>query len=346
MAKFEINTMSESSVLDLVEMKPEIQVDPEYQRLGGVWSLYNRQLFIDSLINRYDIPKFYFHYLYGPTAIEGKRYAVIDGRQRLEAIWDFVDGKFALAGDFVAQDNPSVDAANMTYNELSDKFPRVLSKFHTRSLPVQVIMADELDFIEDMFTRLNEATPLNSAEKRNAFGGPLPAIFKAIGKHDFFAKKVKIAATRYRYHDIAAKLLYLDHTNEFVNTKKASLDAFVRNAKDGKVKVSKDTVDHVGVVLTKMSTVFSDSDVLLKSPAMLTVYYLLFSRLISEETPITFGRADLVNFEATRKQNREKFAAEEKSVDFDLIEFDDLAQSSNDGSAIQRRYELLKKHLC
>jgi len=73
MAKFEINTMSESSVLDLVEMKPEIQVDPEYQRLGGVWSLYNRQLFIDSLINRYDIPKFYFHYLYGPTAIEGKR---------------------------------------------------------------------------------------------------------------------------------------------------------------------------------------------------------------------------------------------------------------------------------
>lgn len=345
MAKFDINTMSESSVLDLVELKPEIQVNPEYQRPGGVWSLYKKQLFIDSLINRYDIPKFYFHYLIGPNAIEGKRYAVIDGRQRLEAIWDFVDGKFALGDDFVAQDNSDITAANMTYSELSDKYPRVLSKFHTRSLPIQVIIADELDFIEDMFTRLNEATPLNAAEKRNAFGGPLPAVFREISELPFFTDKVKVSATRYRYHDLAAKLLYLEHTSEFIDTKKASLDAFTKGAKAGKFTVAQASIDHLKAVLKKMSSTFSDSDVLLRSTGMVVVYYLLFSKLLSEGEDIDFGRADLVEFEELRKVNRAKFAAEEEGVDFKLIEFDELAQSSNDGSAIQRRYEVLRDHV-
>ncbi|GFE50385.1 hypothetical protein So717_21380 [Roseobacter cerasinus] len=345
MAKFDINTMSESSVLDLVELKPEIQVDPEYQRPGGVWSLYKKQLFIDSLINRYDIPKFYFHYLIGPNAIEGKRYAVIDGRQRLEAIWDFVEGKFALGADFSAQDNPDVAAANMTYSELSDKYPRVLSKLHTRSLPVQVIIADELDFIEDMFTRLNEATPLNAAEKRNAFGGPLPTIFRDIAALPFFTNKVKVSGTRYRYHDLAAKLLYLEHVGEFVDTKKASLDAFVKDSKAGKVSVAQATVGHVIAVLTKMAEVFADSDVLLKSSGMVVVYYLLFSKLLSENASINFGRAELSGFEDIRRDNRAKFAAEEDGVDFKLIEFDELAQSSNDGAAIQRRYEVLREHV-
>lgn len=345
MAKFDINTMSESSVLDLVELKPDIQVDPDYQRPGGVWSLYKKQLFIDSLINRYDIPKFYFHYLMDPNDVPGKKYAVIDGRQRLEAIWDFVEGRFALGDDFVVQDNPDLVAKNMTYSELSDKHPRLLSKFHTRNLPVQVIMADELDFIEDMFTRLNEATPLNAAEKRNAFGGPLPAVFRDIADLPFFSGKVKVSPSRYRYHDLAAKLLYLEHVGEFVDTKKASLDAFVKEAKAGKTAVKTQTVTHVKKVLAKMTETFADSDILLRSTGMIVVYYLLFSKLIAEGKGINFGRTELIAFEEERKINREKFAKEEDGVDFKLIEFDELAQSSNDGSAIQRRYEVLREHV-
>ena len=39
----------------------KIDLDPPYQRETGVWSKEKQQLFIDSLINKFDVPKIYFH---------------------------------------------------------------------------------------------------------------------------------------------------------------------------------------------------------------------------------------------------------------------------------------------
>ena len=66
-----------------------------------------------------------------------------------------------------------------------------------------------------MFSRLNEAVPLAAAEKRNAFGGPLTVIFRQLAEHRFFKEKAKISASRYRHHDLVAKLLYLQEMDEF-----------------------------------------------------------------------------------------------------------------------------------
>jgi hypothetical protein len=350
MAKFEISAMSDSSVLGLVDMKDSIEIDPDYQRPGGVWSLSKKQLFIDSLINRYDIPKFYFHHLIGVHAAEGMRYAIIDGKQRLQAIWDFFDGKFALSRDFAYAEDMSIIAKSMKYNQLVEKYPRLISRLHARTLSVQTVLADDLDFIEDMFSRLNEAVPLAAAEKRNAFGGPLPKLFREFSEHSFFDKKIKVSPSRYRHHDLVAKLLYLQFKGEFVDTKKASLDYFVKSAK-------KDDFDHVrleetlaemGPVLEVLDGLFVDQDELVKSTGMIVVYYILISKIFEEGRSIDFGRGEIVAFEDLRRKNRELFASEDEDVegvDFKLIEFDELAQSSNDGSAIQRRYEVLRENL-
>ncbi|WP_394708360.1 DUF262 domain-containing protein [uncultured Desulfuromusa sp.] len=72
-----------------------IRLDPPYQRMGGVWTKEKKQLLIDSILNDYDIPKIYFHLYDREKASEsGYEHAVIDGRQRLETIWEFVDGNF------------------------------------------------------------------------------------------------------------------------------------------------------------------------------------------------------------------------------------------------------------
>ena len=42
-----------------------IQEKPPYQRESSVWSLEKQQLFIDSLLNGYDVPKIYLHDLRG-----------------------------------------------------------------------------------------------------------------------------------------------------------------------------------------------------------------------------------------------------------------------------------------
>lgn len=38
-----------------------INTNPKYQREAGIWSKEKKQLFIDSLLNGFDVPKIYFH---------------------------------------------------------------------------------------------------------------------------------------------------------------------------------------------------------------------------------------------------------------------------------------------
>lgn len=44
--------------------------------------------------------------------------------------------------------------------------------------------------IEDMYSRLNEAVPLNAAEKRNTLGGIMANLIRKIADHDFFRNYV------------------------------------------------------------------------------------------------------------------------------------------------------------
>ena len=79
------------SILGVYSDREEIELEPDYQRIGGIWTREKRQLLIDSVLNGFDIPKFYFHMFMPPITKAGKkhRYAIIDGKQRLQAIWDF-----------------------------------------------------------------------------------------------------------------------------------------------------------------------------------------------------------------------------------------------------------------
>src|SRR5918999_6479996 len=80
--------------------RSSIEENAPYQREGAVWSTEQQQLFIDSLLNGYDVPKIYLHDLRGqhPTKV----YAVVDGKQRLNTIWRFLGDSFPLAPDFHA----------------------------------------------------------------------------------------------------------------------------------------------------------------------------------------------------------------------------------------------------
>ena len=347
MTEFQITQLLDSSILAIDDMKGSIDISPEYQRPGSVWNRKKKQLFIDSLLNRYDIPKLYFHKLSGPKKARDYQYAIIDGRQRLETIWEFVDGRFPLADDFEYFEDPNVDARNMTYLELSQRYPKIVTRLNSRTLTIMVVQADDLDVIEDMFSRLNEAVPLNAAEKRNAFGGPLPIITRRLVTDRFFTNKIKVSAQRYRHHDIAAKFLHLENTEDIVDTKKATLDAFFEDARDRKSPDTRFNVLEASVLknLETMSKIFADKDSLLTSSGLVVVYYVLVSRAHRLPYPIQVDRSDLVKFDLLREENRKKFEHDMDGVDRRLIEFDELSQSSNDGASIRERYEILRKYL-
>ncbi|QGY80801.1 DUF262 domain-containing protein [Sphingorhabdus lacus] len=341
MKSFHIHEMPDSSVLALNDIRESVELSPDYQRPGGVWSLKNKQLFIDSLLNGYDIPKLYFHYLTGVHARAGKDYAIIDGRQRLETIWEFIDGSFALSTDFKFYENEEYNAAGMTFSDIEKEYPRLLIKLHARSLSVMVVTADDLDFIEDMFSRLNEAVPLNAAEKRNAFGGALPNIIRNLAGHRFLTDKVAFPPTRYRHYDVAAKLLIEEYYPTVVDTKKARLDDFVKSNRLRPESAFSQVVERTKATLEDMTAVFANNDPLLKSSGMVVVYYVLFSK--HPQTNLT--RQKLLNFERAREANRDAFASEDTSINFDWIEYDELARSSNDAASIRSRVDTLITYL-
>lgn len=236
MNDFQLSSLRNASVWGLYRLKDRVEMNPLYQREGDIWSLDKRQLLIDIIVNQFDVPKIYLHKF--PQAMErdGKtyEYAVIDGKQRLTAIWAFIDGGFALASDFAylkSEGNGiTVTAGGLTYADLARKYPDVKTDFDSYALDVVCIETDDPELIEDLFSRLNEAVPLSAPEKRNALPGPLPSAVRTLSRHEFFTVKLPFSNRRYRHYDLAAKMLLIEHRNDISDTKKAYLDDFFYSA--------------------------------------------------------------------------------------------------------------------
>lgn len=357
MDEFTLGVYPQSSILVVFSERESIQLDPDYQRIGGIWTHEKRQLLIDSLVNGFDVPKLYFHEFVPYRQIGSKRYryAIIDGKQRLQTIWDFIDGTLLLDKDFEYFRDKKVKAGGLSYSQLGQKYPLIKAKFDGTTLNIITIRTEDLELIEDMFSRLNEAVPLNAPEKRNAFGGPMPVVIKDIAKNNFFAKHVPFTDRRYRHRDLSAKFLYLEYEEGIANTKKQELDDFVKEFKRWREKGdSKGSPTAVGKIksrvektLTLMSSVFNTKDKLLGQVGMITLYYHLF-RLVRASVVGHVKRDMLRKFDKAREDNRR--LAEETSetgtgVNTKLLEFDKHSQTPNDAYAIRIRLKILLDYL-
>lgn len=346
MSYINISPLPVSTILSIYADRDLIDLNPAYQRQGDVWDLEKRQLLVDSIVNGYDIPKLYFQrYNYGKVINNKKHlYAVIDGKQRLETIWKFIGNEFSLADDTVYLQDSSIDLRGLSYSQIADRYPRIRMKFDGFPLPIQLVDTDDEWLIDDMFSRLNEAVPLNAPEKRNSLGGPIPVLIRDISKHKFLTSILPFDNKRYRHYDIAVKFLFIESENKVVDTKKVYLDNFVKNGRSfpqQRVDFLKDKTD---AVLKEMASVFISKDPLLKSAGMITVYYHLFRMIVSKALTVNVSRVDLMNFEQLRISNKNTAEQDIALADYSLLEFDRYAQTPNDAFANRLKLEVLLKY--
>jgi hypothetical protein len=352
MRSFEVYQLPQRRVQDLYTMRPIIQTDPDYQRQSELWEVSRKQLFIDSLVNGFDVPKLYFHALarYDDPSAEEFKYAVVDGKQRLEAVWGFLDGKYALSDEFEFLEHPEWEAGGLIYPRLAAEYPVIASRLERAELPIVVVDTGDLEIIEELFSRLNEATPLNAPEKRNAIGGPLPKRVRTLVTHDFFKSRVPFTNNRYRHLDLATKFLYLEHKDGVADTKKRALDEFFLEFKrEHKTAEAERLLDAAKEVLTRMSEVFHHGDPLLSSIGNVVVYYLLFRDAGKQAEFPQLTRSMFDAFETRRQENRvlnkeiQALRQDERPVpgklkarlDERLLQYDRYAQSVNDSGAIR-----------
>ena len=349
MSYIETYPVQHSTIMRIYSEKDEIIVDPEYQRNGSIWTPEKKQLLIDSILNNYDIPKIYFHQFDRENRKEiGKSYAIIDGKQRLETIWAFIEGRFNLSDDFDYQDDITINLKGMSYNDIAKEYPKIRIKFDSFVLPIVAVSTDDYDLIEDMFSRLNEAVPLNSAEKRNAFGGDMVKSIRKVSLSKLFTDKVRFKNNRYQHYEVAGRYLLIESYNyeasKLVDTKKVHLDLMAKKYKSGDSKLVKQFERSVLQILDNMSSIFIDQDYLVRTQGIMVVYYLIFKWGIEES--ITISRIQLENFDKLVKDNRKIAEESYEFADFDLIEFDRLSQyGTNDVSNIKERVRILKEYI-
>lgn len=169
---------------------------PDWQR-DEVWSPEQKQLLIDSTLNDWKLPKFYF----AKTSSKPDEFDVVDGQQRLSTIWEFFDGTLHLSGESAKK------FGGETYSDLPDN---VTDAFDDFEIQYDVITDATDDDIQDFFQRLQAGKTLTSAEKLNSVNSNLTRFARKLSDHNFFTKKVAIKNTRKAYFDIAFKVAALE----------------------------------------------------------------------------------------------------------------------------------------
>jgi hypothetical protein len=340
------------TVAKALAWRSAIADDPPYQRESSVWSLEKQQLFVDSLLNGYDVPKIYLHDLRGrhPTRV----YAVVDGKQRLSTIWRFLSDEIALADDFrVEPANLPELPAGVThprpgerFSQLDPAWQRVLRQTYLAVVLIQ--NATEAD-IEDLFSRLNNGEPLNAAEKRNALGGDAVRLVRAIAAHRFFRDRVRFPHQRYQHHDAAARLLVLEDAllrgGAPVDLTVRSLDRFVRENRRVPPAHRRRLRERVVTVLDRLAEAFEPHDPLLATQAAVLPLYLAV-RSIPDATANGWQPALRAAYARFHDGRRAALAQPEAEQEPMLREFTRLLHAAPyDGRTVAAREAILRERL-
>lgn len=190
-----VDVKTDFTVGDLINLKQKkiLTVNHEYQR-GLRWTDLQQRMFLDSIFRDYSIPAFYFHEKIESAAdIENKFFEIVDGQQRVDAIYTYSENAFPLIDpsdssgsrfpNFV-KDRPC-PWAGLRYEELPDDLKE---KLRTTKIVAYKLTTDDENEIRDLFIRLQGGTPLTPQDKRDSWPGNFTEFVLKVGGKSQVAK--------------------------------------------------------------------------------------------------------------------------------------------------------------
>ena len=169
---------------------------PDWQR-EKVWGSQQKRLLIDTILKGWKLPKFYFLKL----SEDPDEFEVVDGQQRLAAIFEFFDDELELSKTSAAQ------FGGARYSELPQAQQDAFDDFE---IQYDVIEHAQDHEVKEFFQRLQAGLPLTASEKLNSLHSNLRGFARKLARHDFFRSKVALADKRYAHFDIASKVAAIE----------------------------------------------------------------------------------------------------------------------------------------
>lgn len=153
---------------------PLLVLDPDFQR-SDVWKPKQKSELIESILMGIPLPLIYV------KEDENGAYIIVDGRQRLTALFDFMNDKYCLQHLGILK-----DINGKFFSGLSES---QRNKIEDCSLTLHIIKPPTSDRVMfDLFDRVNRGgTRLNNQEMRNAlYQGPATKLLKELSESDDF----------------------------------------------------------------------------------------------------------------------------------------------------------------
>ncbi len=317
-------------ISSIARREPTIDPKPEYQR-GPVWSTKQKQLLIDTVLRDLDIPKFYFR------AVHGGQYEfeIVDGQQRLRAIWGFRKGEYKLSKDIDTVDGHEV--ANLKYADLTSDLQ---DKFDSYSLDAIILEDASLDEVEEMFVRLQNGTTLKAAEKRNALPGEMKHFIRELSRHGFF-DACGFDNKRYDYDQVAAQCMALELNGGPCNIRNVELEKMYLDNQD----FDKDSAEakKISRVFNYLKSAFPEKTPELKKYNAISLY--LLSSMLLERYACSSYEKKLgkwfIDFEMARTTEAEK---PEDQRDPELVAYQNYTSHTTDSlDSLEYRNKILSR---
>lgn len=320
----------------------DLLLSPEEYQRESAWDLKQKKLLIDSIFTGFDIPKFYLwkidqHTLskgypdgemkkYYKDILERKRrdddeddpcvYEAVDGQQRIRTILEYMGIKppndkcyrGIWLDTYPAQPDTPI-AKGKKYEALN---ANQQLKFEQYSLSVVVLEDATIDEIRDMFLRLQNGTPLNAQQKRDAMGSNIVHAARDIARLPFFSTSVSFSNTSSEHNLVASQMLHLELKNEIVSCTSQQLDKVYEHYKNAQIDVN--ALNRTKSIVKILGEIFPVKNPHLNQNYTLSIYWLLSRILLIYDMPNSyfpkikenFEKLDLARIEAMQRGYSDK----------------------------------------
>jgi hypothetical protein len=315
-------------------MKEDIDTNPDFQR-PAVWTKAQKQLLIDTILRGYDVPKFYWR----QTSKSPEKFEVVDGQQRLRAIWEYRDGEYPLAKHADPIDGDEI--GGLYYQNLPSRLKR---RFDVYNLDVIIVSDTDDDEVRVMFLRLQNGTSLKAQEKRNAMPGQMREFVKATAEHPFFSN-CAFANSRFTFDLVAAQMVLIELSGGPCNIKNGNLNKMYEDHREFDPTGAK--AKKVKRVLDYLSRAFPGKTPELERYSAVSLYALVSYLL--ETFSIQGREAEIskwfIDFE-THRRGQDHLSEDETMVDPFLLTYREKTSHSTDAlDSLQWRHESLLDRL-
>lgn len=164
----------------------------EIQRVFEQWKDDQKSLLIHSILDDYIIPPIYLiKEDKGSKDSRGRAisdYDVLDGKQRLTTVFDFVDGKFALSDitPTIEIDDVEYDLAGKRFDELDEELQENITNY---GFTIYNLEGNSDEEVEEFFLRINGGVSLSKNQiTKGKVGIKMMSYLNKLLEKDFFTK--------------------------------------------------------------------------------------------------------------------------------------------------------------